>query len=515
VRPRTPLARRPTVLLAGAVLVVGAVVALHRWPAATAGAGAARYNVVIVLIDTLRADRLGCYGHRRASSPRIDALARDATVFEHANAPAPWTLPSIPSLLTGVLPCEHRVLRDGDRLPDGIETLAERLKRLRYATYSLFHNPYAGPLTGLQRGFDVSRMTENSDGTAVDEFLGDGAPRPIFLYVHNTEPHNPYDARDEYIRPFGDVPPAVREELGRHSTAYRRLTRVDADADRPLGTTDNSALQIQALRDIDALGGAADVLYDAAVLEADGRVGSIIDRLVARGLWDDTLFILTADHGEEMGEHGGWQHDQSLYEELVHVPLIIHFPRGAHAGRRVGDVVGLIDVVPTVMDVLQRPDLTGAARGRSLLPLVRDAARASTDEPVIDAVRINRKKYFRPWKEQRGDVNVAVRQAQWKAIWNAEPRTLELYDLSRDPGEHADVSGGYPQRAAIYRELAERFLTDCGPGGVAAGPAPAPLDEATRQRLSVLGYAVDADGAAAPRSSGGGTTSPAGSRAAP
>jgi arylsulfatase A-like enzyme len=423
-------------------------------------------NVVIVLIDTLRADRLGAYGHRRPTSPHIDQLGRDGVLFERAVAPAPWTLPSVPSLLTGVMPCEHRVIRDGDRLPAGIETLAERLKRAGYATASLFHNPYAGPLTGMQRGFDVSRMTENSDGPAIDPLLADSAT-PLFLYVHNTEPHNPYEATDEFVRPFGDVPAAIRDEVMQRSKAYRRLTRVDGDADRLLGATDNTAEQIQALRDLDALRPAVDVLYDARVLEADRRVGSIIEQLEARGRWENTLFIVTSDHGEEMGEHGGWQHDQSVYEELVHVPLIIRFPRNQYAGRRVADVVGLIDVLPTTMEVVRRADLNGAARGRSLMPLVRGEAWRPPSEPAIYAMRINRKKYFRPWKERRGDLNVVVRQEGWKAIWNAEPRTVELYDLSQDPGERTDVSSAHAQRAAMLGALAEQFVAGCGPGNAA------------------------------------------------
>jgi arylsulfatase A-like enzyme len=189
-----------------------------------------------------------------------------------------------------------------------------------------------------------------------------------------------------------------------------------------------------------------------------------------------------------MGEHGGWQHDQSVYDELIRVPLIIRFPVGQFAGKRVKTPVSLIDVMPTVFDYLKQAGLARGVSGRSLMPLIRDEASAPRG-PRITAMRNNKKKYFRPWKERRGDVNVVVRDGSWKGILNAEVNGFELYDLSSDAGEKSELSGRQPQRAAALRELATRWLANCGPLDTSVGrEALENLDQSYRKTLETLGY---------------------------
>ncbi len=446
-------------------------------------------NVVIYLIDALRADRLGCYGYDRATSPQLDALADESVLFEQCSAPAPWTLPSVVSLLTSTFACEHRVLVDGQQLGESLEPLAVRLQRIGYATASLHANVYAGKMSGLDRGHDRCEQTRVVNAELVDEWLGTHPDGPLYLYVHNIEPHDPYLIPRQSIDLFGDVPDETRRQVASAYNDYRKLTRVDFSARRPVGLTDNTADQAAALQALDTLKPDIDVLYDASVGLADRRLGRVVERLKQRGLWDNTLFIALSDHGEELGDHGGWQHDQSVWEELTRVPLLIHFPQARHAGRRVGDAVSLVDVMPTILEVVGRPDLAGGCRGVSLVPLAEGRTLPETSGYRVTAVRMNRKKFYRPYKQSRGDDNLVIRRGPDKGIWNVESDTFELYDLSLDPGERTDLAGKYPDETEAMLRFARSWLEECGRG------APEPpairledLDEKTRENLRALGY---------------------------
>lgn len=443
-------------------------------------------SVAVLLVDTLRADRLHAYGHGRATSPAIDALAAEGVLFEEASAPAPWTLPSVVSLMTGRHVPEHGVVRDGLVLSESLETLAERFRRLGYATASFHQNPYAGELSGLDRGFDLVVRTElQTEGEDLAEWLDGVRERPFFLYVHNTEPHDPGFAADAFVQRFGEVPMEQRREVKRRTARYRSLTRVDHEAGRPPGTTDNTQEQEAAMAELAALAPAIDVLYDAAVAEADHRMGTIVDALRRAGRFDDCLIVFLADHGEELGDHGGWQHDQSLHRELVHVPLVLRLPGGEAGGTRVAAPVSLVDVLPTLLDFVGELPPDGTS-GRSLLPLVRGAA--DDPGPRVTAVRVNRKKYFRPWAELRGDTNVAVRDGRWKLLYSPDVGRAELYDLASDPREETDVAALHPERAAELRAFAERRLSELARSGAEARERGEELDDATREALQRLGY---------------------------
>jgi arylsulfatase A-like enzyme len=207
------------------------------------------------------------------------------------------------------------------------------------------------------------------------------------------------------------------------------------------------------------------------------------------GVWDRALFILMADHGEEFGEHGGWFHEQSAYEELLHVPLIVHFPGDKHGGRRIRERVSLLDVMPTVLDYLGHPELCAACRGASLLPLLRPGGAPAYRSAVMPAVRMNQSMYYRPFAVQRGDINIVVRKDQWKGIWNADLSALELYDLVSDPAERTNLSARQSELAAeLGRRAAEEF-NSCQaalrqPVVVESGT----LIEQGREKLKALGY---------------------------
>lgn len=310
---------------------------------------------------------------------------------------------------------------------------------------------------------------------------------PFFLYVHNAEPHNPYIAPPEIQHEIAPVPPADRRRVNRLLARYRRLTRIDWVEKRELGRTDNTPEQLAHMKQFERLRPTLRDLYDADVRHADTKVESVIAELKRRDLWSRTLFILLSDHGEEFGEHGGWQHDRSVYQELLHVPLIVHLPEGRHAGAHVEAPVSLVDVLPTILAAIGRPDLARDARGQSLLPLIGGESQRVDSDPRVSGMRVNRKKYFRLAKDLRGDVNVALRQGHWKGIWNAEPGTLELYDLSSDPEERTDLHAEQPERATAWREAATKWLDACE-AHANAPAATEPLSEEARAGLRALGY---------------------------
>ncbi len=448
-------------------------------------------NVFIYLIDTLRADHLGVYGYRRRpTSPTIDGLASQGVVFEQAYSPAPWTLPTVVSLMTGVYPCEHGVVVDGLKVPAELPTLAERLKSVGYRTISLYANAYAGPVSGLNRGFDVCRAASTKLLLRmVRKQLAKVEDQPFLLYVHVIDPHNPADFAPRKLPDFREVPSEQRARINRAYRLYRRLSRVDYSAKRPIGTTDNTPQQLEAIETLNSLREDYIELYDAATAAADARLAVILMELKQRRLLGNTLIIVISDHGEEFGEHGGWLHDQSAYEELLRVPLLIRLPRNQFSGRRIQRPVSLVDLMPTICDAIGHPELAGDLSGRSLMPLIRgERPDVSPDQPQIVGLRINVKKYFRPWKQTRGDINVALRSGPFKAIWNLEPDTLELYDLTRDVQEQVNLADREPDLAHRLREAARNWYQQCAASAHTPKGSAGQLDERTREMLQKLGY---------------------------
>jgi arylsulfatase A-like enzyme len=444
-------------------------------------------SVVIYLVDTLRADRLGVYGYGRHTSPRIDALAAESAVFEQAYAPAPWTVPSVASLITSTYPCEHGVVKENTRLNPVLKTLAERLESAGYFTGGAYSNVYVSALLGLDRGYQAYDPWSSGMEDDVSELARRADGRPFYFYLHTMEPHDPDKTPDAFVRRVGHVGPDARQEFGQTLRRYHKLRQVDWSAGRPVGTTDNSGEQDRALARLERLREHADVLYDASIVWADSNLGYIIDALEKSRAWDETIFVFLSDHGEEFGEHGGWVHAQSVYEELARAPLIIHFPDDEFAGLRVDDPVSLVDLMPTILDYLGRPDLCDGCRGVSLLPLLRGTGGREPGQTSIPAMRLNESHYYRPFKESRGDVNVVLRQGDWKGIWNAEHRALELYDLGLDPSEHSDVSARNPELSRSLGEQAEAWLEACRAQRVEPERV-TELPEAVKDQLRALGY---------------------------
>lgn len=455
-------------------------------------------DVVIVLVDTLRADFTSLTDSPAEFTPFLAELAADSVVFENASSPGPWTLPSVASIVSGQHLAAHGVFDDKRMLPTSMPTLAERLRAAGFATRSAYHNPFAGPMCALDRGYEVSRHIRiQAGGDFVREFIADvPGNQALYLYIHNSEPHGPEELAANLDPALGGEQLAFVEWYTQAVKEYRDLTRRGYQAKNRAAGIDFDAEQQRLLDELSQRQAEADRIYARSVADSDARIATIVAELKERGRWDQTVFVVIADHGEELGEHGGWLHDQSLYQELVHVPFLIRFPGDKFGGTRVEEAASLVDLVPTVLGAL------GVAADQGDLPGVgwHEHLSAGTlatldEEPRVVSSRINSRKRFAPWEQLRGDRNIAVRQGMWKGIWNVDRDTFELYDLESDPGELDNLAQKRPRWRHIMKELAQREWAamearrEHNQGGGFES-----LDEASHESLIQLGYLGEDDG---------------------
>jgi arylsulfatase len=399
-------------------------------------------DIVLVVVDTLRADHLGAYGYERPTSPRIDALASGGTLFENAWSAAPWTLPSILSILTGRYPSDHRVENDGLRLGEEVPTLAEVMREHGYATAAFVSHIYVSGVFGFARGFErfedfgVSRpeyrLEEEMEPTAdrVTEaalaWLREQREGPIFLLVHYFDPHWPYAPPASY----DDIFPQVYD--GPYDAGYDSISKFQAPT-VPLPENYRAFLLAR---------------YDGEIRFVDDAVGRLMDGVIDAGRADRTWMIVTADHGEEFKEHGSMGHGRQLFEESIRVPLVIGRPAGS-AGEAVGErrekgapprrqrePVSGVDLFPTVLDLAGIGTESGSLAGRSLAQAGRDRDgtwQAGAERPLIsETIRLNA-------------YRKSVRMGSLKLIHYMDEDRDELYELSTDPAERDDLSISRPE----------------------------------------------------------------------
>jgi arylsulfatase A-like enzyme len=483
--------RRPRSLLV-AVLAVGTLAAvalawLERPASRLHASGPPAPKVVVYLVDTLRRDRLGIYGYDKPTSPRLDALAGQCAVFDRAYAPAPWTLPSVVSLLTSRDPLAHGVFTRGQRADAHTRSLAEALQGNGWRTAGFITNPFAGRASGLDRGYDRFEpiADQTIDPAVVADWLDDMRAQPAFAYVHTTEPHKPYKSPQRFRQRLGDVPTRRRKQLNRQVNILHHLTNWDFRRQQAKGETKNEAQQARLRQELAESAAELSMFYDAEVAWADDNLGQLVDQLREDGTWSSTLLIFISDHGEEIFDHGDVSHGQSLYAELVRVPMMICHPGGLGAGRRIGDVVTLLDVMPTVLAFAGVP--AGEVAGRDLTPLLH--GEAGDGAPRVTSVRVNRHKYSPETEAKRGAVNVAVTDGRWRGIWNVQTDTFELYDTEADPREQVDRAAAEPARAAALAAVARQWADGRWPTDVALEASKTEaMDADTVRRLRAIGY---------------------------
>ena len=427
-----------------------------------ARARSARPNVVIFLADTLRADYLGAYGHAAPTSPRLDAFAREAVLFEDAWAQATWTRSAVASIFTGLHVGSHGVDREDRVLPDAAQTLAEVLRAAGYKTGAFVANHLLGGRFGFSQGFEAWNPGPRTlygapAADLVREALAfvDSAPRPFFLYVHTMEPHAPYTPSEEDLRPFAG-------EAYAGATDTRALLR-----EGQLGMLAPAGLRFLRSR------------YEGEVHQNDRAFGGLLDGLRARGLDGNTVVVFTADHGEEFLEHGGTEHGKTLYQELVRVPLVVRVPGGT-AGVREKGTVQQIDLMPTVLGlagVATPPALTG----RDLSDRLAGAAGPAVTAPVLFSEE--RFAVVDKMAARSGDLKLIFNN-DGPALWRAKSH-LELYDLARDPLERTNLAASRPIAVAFLERRLEAFRK-AQAGGAAQSVA---LSADEREQLRALGYA--------------------------
>jgi arylsulfatase A-like enzyme len=422
-------------------------------PTAGSRATGSKPNVVIYLVDALRADRLGVYGQRRPLSPRLDAFAATATVYEQAWAQSSWTRPAVASIFTGLEPEVHGADGRLGRLGGGMSTLAGRMAAGGWQTAAVVANPNASATFGLDRGFGEfvlmpPERRESADVHAeVVRWLDRRDPSiPFLLYVHTVDPHLPYDPP----APFRDrfAAGVVRCDLGSTENVGTLLARDLVDEGR-------WAAELLAL-------------YDAEVAANDHAFGELLDELERRGLSDSTVVLFVSDHGEEFYDHGGWIHGRTLYREVLQVPLVIRLP-GQREGRRESAPVSHIDLMPTILELAGLAPEPGL-RGRSLLAPA-DAGRAVSASLDLDG--------WGGWSA----VQVGRHAIRHVRLGYTGP--AELYALDADPAEQRDLGGSLPATAgALVQEVRRQLLGEVGRWDV----APAEIDDELRRRLEALGY---------------------------
>lgn len=418
--------------------------------------------ILIYLVDTLRADRVGVYGAERPLTPEIDAFAGGSTLFERVVAQSPWTRPSSASVLTGLTPLGHGVQTLQDSLPEEAVSLPEILQQAGYRTAAFSTNGHVTLRTGFGQGFDdFYFFTWNPPSSEVhqgivewlDEIESQGEDRPLFLYVHTLDPHAPYappeDLRERFA-PDVDDPKAgtlefMQRAYGEKGAERRRLV------------------------------GMLPPLYDAEVAANDRSFGRLLDVLRERNLYDDALLVFVSDHGEEFDEHGFLGHGNNLHGESLNVPLLIKWP-GQSTGRRVAHRAQHVDLVPTVLAHLgleapEGVDLPG-------LDLARLVAAAGDSVPERSAIS------HLDYEERRA---LSVVRGDWKLI---EPRSAKagrhplLYQVTEDPDELRNLQEERPVRAGWLASL----LREISRTGESLEAGETVLDEETRKSLEALGY---------------------------
>jgi len=402
---------------------------------AVACGGAAPRNVLLIVVDTLRWDRLGAYGHFRDSSPAMDALAAEGVRFERAYATAPWTMPSVASMITGLYPSGHGVVTALAGMPESAVTLAEILNERGFQTGAVVSNRLLRSRRGhgFTQGYEIYR---SSEARGHDHVSTQGVTRqaiaileafarsdaPFLLFVHYFDPHFNYREHSE----VDFAPERVGSLDGRQDIQeLRRMLK------------GLSQEEIDFLLD----------LYDEEVFFTDAGIGRLLDALRRLGRYDDTLVIVTSDHGEEFRDHGWLGHTRTLYQELVRVPLIVSAPGHRARPRVVEEPVSLVSITPTVLDLLgidapglpfHEPSLASRIRGKS--------ARAS--DFVLTEVG------FLP-PNAPSSVKRAFKKGivgeRFKLIRDEETHAIEVYDLESDPGETRNLAEERP-------ELRDRLL---------------------------------------------------------
>ncbi len=417
-------------------------------------------SAIIILIDTCRYDEIGMVTPQGAVTPFLDRFAESATVFSRATAQSPWTLPSTATLLTSLYPTVHGAVGHYPyfaKIRTGVETGPELLNRAGLATAAFVNSAFLDPVLGLDRGFDtydyvpaskIDLRTAKETFRVAEDWLEQNESRPFFLLVHLFDPHMAYDPPEPFCSRFlrdyrGDLEPPFGD--------LRRWREEMPDPDRRIF---------------------ARALYHAEVAAVDQACGEFLEWFGKRRISKRTVMVVTSDHGEEFWDHGQFEHGHTLYEELIHVPLLIRAP-GRGWPETITKRVGLIDVMPTIFGLLG-VDIPGSFHGESLVPLMDGGvSRKAYAEALL---------YGYEWK--------AVLDDRYEFMYQSHGDRRLLFDLDADSLERNSIAADDPARVGRMAEsLSEWFTNNVKrAGGEPQGGEIVDMDEEVIRKLRALGY---------------------------
>jgi arylsulfatase A-like enzyme len=426
-------------------------------------------NVYLLVTDTTRADHLSLYGYERSTTPFLEHFASQSIVFTNAVSQGSHTIVSTPSILTSRYPSEHGMSRYAEVLPEGLTLLSEYLKASGYRTYAYATNPHLAPDRGYARGFDAyqydGRWRHTPAATVNGRFLqwlDAQEAGPVFAFLFYVDSHSPYTPPEAYARQFD--PDWVGEPVTRW--------------DKEWGSPSDSPDRLQNLV----------AQYDGSIAYWDAQLKRLVGALRARGDFENAIFVYTSDHGEEFFEHGNWGHNRTLFEESIHVPLVIslpvpiHFPRLARISRLVPGVASSVDILPTILDYVGL-EADPEVRGRSVAPLAlgvegADSGRSAYTEEILES--------YGPYDVRA----VRTRDGKYIRILDYEgdrtPRDL-FFDLGADPDELDNLLDTGEGESAVHRKMLESKLDEMA---VLESPKnnEIPIDPRRLEALKAIGY---------------------------
>jgi arylsulfatase A-like enzyme len=436
-------------------------------------------NIILISVDTLRADHLGCYGYQRQTSPHIDSLALDGVTFLNTYASSPWTLPSHVSLLTSLHGVHHQVYYDDESMDPSLVSLADILRQNQLYCAALTGGGFVSSIYGFSKGFDT--YSNDAGGVfrqdsaehlfhLVSEWLGNHKNKRFFLFLHTYQPHNPYACPYPYKTMFLQEGAKWRHLdllsfLGGSAGIFKVLTEEER----------------QNVVD----------LYDGEIRYTDEElVGPLIEKLKKMDLYDQSMIVFTSDHGEEFYDHRGWGHGHSLYDESLKVPLIIKFPESRYRGKRISNFVSLVDIFPTILEEIGilRQDLE--IDGASLFPVIKGQEKGNRAFMADVASNVLNSHIPQKISLNKGDEKLILNKKFSKEdleFFLVQPPVLvpvEMYDLARDPNEKENISDARFELAnqiiqkiqLIYKEAKKRKTGKME------------MNEELKKQLEALGY---------------------------
>ncbi len=422
-----------------------------------------RPNIILISIDSLRADRLGTYGHDRDTSPNLDRLAAESVVFENAFSTTSWTLPSHASMLTGLYPEVHGVVQGKQRLSERAFLVSEALQELGYQTLAVVAGPYLRSKFGFNQGWDdyddytikIRGKRATTGGPVAPkqhrrilDMLDEREDRPFFLFLHYWDVHYDY------------IPPEPWRS--RFDPDYA------GDLDASFFTKNESIHPEMDPRDLQHLL----ALYDGEVAFTDHYLGLLFDELRQRDLYDDSVIVVTSDHGDEFFEHGHKGHRANLFNSTLKIPLILKLPEARWGGRREARPTSLVDIPPTLFDLLDS-DLLGRVNGKSLVRLIDDDSGAESRIVFADL----------------SDEQKSMISGSWKILTGRTGSSdSELYDLATDPQERENVISDNRAKGEDMLDALNIWLSVARRQARELGRESIELDDETREVLESLGY---------------------------